>query len=106
MNNQPFTHDDAQALLDRLIRSGIKLGLDNIRKLLDLLDNPQNKFASVHVAGTNGKGSVCVMMAGALQHAGLKTGFFSSPHLVSIRERFRVNGQAISEEQFTSGPKT
>lgn len=78
---------------------GIKLGLENIFRLLDYAGNPQKNLKFIHVAGTNGKGSVCAMLSAALKSAGFKTGFYSSPHLVSIRERFRVNGKAITIEE-------
>jgi len=71
--------------------------LDNIAAICELLDNPQNKFKSVHVAGTNGKGSVCNMLASVLTESGYKVGLFTSPHLLDFRERIRVNGKVISE---------
>lgn len=80
--------------------SAMKLGLENIRKLLDVLDNPQNNFLKVQVAGTNGKGSVCAFLDSICNTAGIKTGTFTSPHLVSITERIRINGQDISEVGF------
>lgn len=89
---------DEKASLDFLFSLemfGIKLGLENIFKLLDYAGNPQQKLKFIHVAGTNGKGSVCAMLSSALKAAGFKTAFYSSPHLVSIRERFRINGKAI-----------
>lgn len=75
----------------------IKFGLDTTRALLDALGNPQTRFATIHVGGTNGKGSVCALIAAALQRHGLRVGLYTSPHLVSFRERIRVNGAAISE---------
>lgn len=79
---------------------GIKLGLQQITTLLDLLDNPQKRLKFVHVAGTNGKGSVCAMVESGLRAVGFKTGFYSSPHLVSINERFRINGIPIDENRW------
>lgn len=70
-----------------------RLGLDGTRALLAALGNPQDRFRSVHVAGTNGKGSVCALVASVLREAGWRTGLFTSPHLVDFRERIRVNGQ-------------
>jgi dihydrofolate synthase/folylpolyglutamate synthase len=70
-----------------------KLGLDGTRALLAALGNPQDRFRSVHVAGTNGKGSVCALVSSVLREAGWRTGLFTSPHLVDFRERIRVNGQ-------------
>jgi dihydrofolate synthase/folylpolyglutamate synthase len=70
-----------------------KLGLDGTRALLASLGDPQARFASVHVAGTNGKGSTCAIIERVLRAAGVRTGLFTSPHLVDFRERFRVNGR-------------
>lgn len=78
----------------------MKLGLDNIRTLLNALGNPQNKYKKVQVAGTNGKGSVCVFLDSICVHAGIKTGLYTSPHLVSITERVKIDGVDISEEGF------
>jgi dihydrofolate synthase/folylpolyglutamate synthase len=75
---------------------GIKLGLDNTRLLLDALGNPQEKLRFLHVAGTNGKGSTCAMLDAILRAEGLRTGLYTSPHLVDFRERVRVNGEKIS----------
>lgn len=79
----------------------IKLGLDRIRRLLEELDNPQYSCPVVHVAGTNGKGSVCSMIESGLREAGFKTGFFTSPHLVSPTERIRIDNQPVSEADFS-----
>jgi len=73
--------------------------LSNTWALCKLLDNPQDKFKSVHVGGTNGKGSTSHMLAAILQTAGYKTGLYTSPHLRDFRERIRINGQMISEQQ-------
>jgi|WetSurMetagenome_2_1015567.scaffolds.fasta_scaffold00094_29 dihydrofolate synthase / folylpolyglutamate synthase len=80
-----------------LRKHGIKLGLDNTRKLLALAGNPQDKFRSIHIAGTNGKGSVSSMSASILRAYGFKTGLFTSPHLVSFTERIKVDDMEISE---------
>ncbi len=84
-----------------LTHHGIKLGLENPRRLLSILGNPERKFRSVHIAGTNGKGSTAVMLAGLLQAAGWKVGLFTSPHLIRFTERIRVNGEEIKEEEVT-----
>ncbi len=91
--------DDAVAYLYGLQKFGIKLGLDNPRRLLSLLGNPQDSFKSVHVAGTNGKGSTSAMIASVLRTAGYKVGLFTSPHLVSFTERIRVDNVEISERE-------
>ena len=75
-----------------------KADMNNTIQLLNLLDNPQNNFKSVHVAGTNGKGSVSHMLASVFQEAGYKTGLYTSPHLRDFRERIRINGEMIPEE--------
>ncbi|MCB9187876.1 MAG: bifunctional folylpolyglutamate synthase/dihydrofolate synthase [Flavobacteriales bacterium] len=78
--------------------SAYKPGLDNIIKLCDHLGNLQNELKFVHVAGTNGKGSTCSMLASILKEAGYKVGLFTSPHLVDFSERIRINGEMISQE--------
>lgn len=78
----------------------IKLGLDNITRLLDALRHPQHAFPCVQIAGTNGKGSVAAMLEHSARAAGIKTGLYTSPHLVSITERIRINGQEISPDRF------
>ncbi|HET8572255.1 MAG TPA: folylpolyglutamate synthase/dihydrofolate synthase family protein [Edaphocola sp.] len=77
--------------------AAIKKGLDNITALCAGLGHPQNRFPTVHIAGTNGKGSVSHLLAAAFQHCGYKTGLYTSPHLVDFRERFRINGQLIDQ---------
>ena len=77
---------------------GIKLGLDMEHAILAQLGNPEGKHAVVHVAGTNGKGSVCAIIESVLRAAGLRTGLYTSPHLVAFNERFRLNGEPIATE--------
>jgi dihydrofolate synthase/folylpolyglutamate synthase len=78
--------------------SAYKADLGNIRLLCDALGNPEKKIRTIHIAGTNGKGSVSHMLASVLQSAGYSTGLYTSPHLKDFRERIRINGQWISEE--------
>ncbi len=78
---------------------GIRPGLERVRVLLDELDNPQNSFRSIHVAGTNGKGSTCAIIASVLQSAGYKVGLYTSPHLLRFNERIRIDGEPISDER-------
>ncbi len=75
---------------------------DNLRELLRRLHDPQKRFKSVHIAGTNGKGSVCAMLSHALTDAGVKTGRFTSPHLCELTERIAVNDETITKERFCS----
>ena len=75
-----------------------KPGLENSIRLMNAFDNPQNKYQTIHVAGTNGKGSVSHFLSAILQSAGYKVGLYTSPHLVDFRERIRVNGEMISEQ--------
>ena len=75
-----------------------KADLSNIQFLCESIDNPQNNFKTIHVAGTNGKGSVVHMLGSVLQHAGYKVGIFTSPHLVDFRERIKINGDLISRD--------
>src|SRR5678815_4714057 len=80
----------------------IKLGLKNTELLLAALDNPQRAFPSVQIAGTNGKGSTAVMLDSICRAAGIKSGLYTSPHLVSITERIRIGGREITPEEFAA----
>jgi dihydrofolate synthase/folylpolyglutamate synthase len=80
--------------------SAMKLGLENIRTLLAALGKPENNYLKVQVAGTNGKGSTCVFLDSICRAAKIKTGLYTSPHLISITERIKVNGTDISEDDF------
>jgi dihydrofolate synthase/folylpolyglutamate synthase len=96
--------DTLQYLYDRLPvfhhvgGAAYKPGLDNTIQLMNVLDNPQTKYRCIHIAGTNGKGSVSNMLAAILQTAGYKVGLYTSPHLVDFGERIRVNGQMIEQQ--------
>ncbi len=92
-------YDDTIDYLYGLQKHGIKLGLENTKRLLSLLGYPQDSFRSVHIAGTNGKGSTSAMIAAALKTSGFKVGLFTSPHLVSFTERIRVNDVEIEEKE-------
>lgn len=81
-----------------LERFGIKLGLENVTEFLQRIGNPHLGLKTVHVTGTNGKGSVCAFVAEMLQQTGLKVGLYTSPHLVDFGERIRISGQDISED--------
>ncbi len=117
-----MTYKEALGWLYSLQRFGIKLGLENTRRLLDELSRSGGFQAAVgdsaaceeialpwkviHVAGTNGKGSVCAMIDSICRAQGYRTGLFTSPHLVTFRERIRVNGEMISEEMVANGLTT
>jgi dihydrofolate synthase/folylpolyglutamate synthase len=79
---------------------GVKFGLESITRILTALDSPHQRYPTAIVAGTNGKGSTCAILASILQQAGYRTGFYSSPHLVRVNERIRVNGAEISDTDF------
>jgi len=96
-------------MFSRIGAAAFKKDLVNIQKLSDFLGNPHNTFKSIHIAGTNGKGSVSHMLAAILQTAGYKTGLYTSPHLRDFRERIKINGEMVTEEfiiDFTQRIKT
>ncbi|WP_196593946.1 bifunctional folylpolyglutamate synthase/dihydrofolate synthase [Pectinatus sottacetonis] len=88
--------------LEELNKFGTKMGLNRIKRLLELLDEPQLKYKTIHVTGTNGKGSVCAMISEILRQSGIKTGLYTSPHLYSYTERMQINGVAVSEAVFAN----
>ncbi len=75
--------------------------LDRFRQFCDSIDNLQDNFPSIHIAGSNGKGSTCAMISSIYQEAGYKTGLFTSPHLIDVKERFQINGKQIQDREFT-----
>lgn len=81
---------------------GMKLGLENITEFLDSLGRPQDNYKTIHIAGTNGKGSSAAMLDSVLRAAGYKVGLFTSPHLVTFRERVRVDGEPITKRAIMS----
>jgi dihydrofolate synthase / folylpolyglutamate synthase len=84
-------------MFSRIGAAAYKADLDNTIRLCDFLGNPQYRFQSIHIAGTNGKGSTSHLLAAILQQAGYKTGLYTSPHLQDFRERIKINGQMIPE---------
>ncbi|HQY51751.1 MAG TPA: folylpolyglutamate synthase/dihydrofolate synthase family protein [Ignavibacteria bacterium] len=99
MNLDKFTsYNTALKYLFELERAGIKYDLSNIRKLLKILGNPHKNFKSVHIAGTNGKGSVSSIINSVLIEKGIRTGLYTSPHILDFRERILVNGKFISKK--------
>ncbi len=97
-----MTYKEALDFLYSLELFGIKLGLNNITRFLNRLGNPQKSFKGIHIAGTNGKGSVASMFEAVLHEAGYRVGKFTSPHLYDFRERFHIAGQKV-EEDFVAG---
>lgn len=87
------------ARLYRLHASGIKFGLETVRALLEELNHPERAPVFIHVAGTNGKGSVCAMVEAVLRAAGFRTGLYTSPHLVRFNERIRIDGVCIADQE-------
>jgi len=83
--------------------AGMRPGLERIETLLDALGNPEQRYTLVQVGGTNGKGSTAAMLAAILKAAGRRVGLYTSPHLVSFRERIRVDGEAIAEDDVADG---
>ncbi len=90
------TYNDCLTAMYSLRRFGIKMGLSTIRRILKELGNPQDNFGCIHVAGTNGKGSIASGIASILNAAGYRTGLYTSPHLVTFNERISINGSHIS----------
>ena len=92
------SYPETLAWLFSLQKFGIKLGLENIRGLLESCGNPQRSYPTVHVAGTNGKGSTSAFIASILMESGCRTGLYTSPHLTDFHERIRVDGVPISQD--------
>lgn len=93
-----MTHDQALAYLHSLRQFGFKPGLDSTRRIAALAGNPHERLRFIHVAGTNGKGSVCAMLDSIYRTAGLKVGLYTSPHLIRFGERIRVQGEPIPDD--------
>ena len=97
-----MTYESALEKIHSLLTFGSRPGLDRMRTLLERLGNPQDKLKYIHVAGTNGKGSVCALLSSSLVAAGYKTGLFISPYITDFRERIQINNQMISKEALAS----
>ncbi len=93
-----MNYNDALRYIGSRLRFGIKPGLDQIRRLLYRLGEPQSKLRFIHVAGTNGKGSTCTMTAAGLMAAGYRVGLYTSPYICDFRERIQIDGQMIPED--------
>ena len=94
-----MTYEEALSFIHCTDWKGSKLGLERMQELLSRLGNPERELKYVHVAGTNGKGSTCTLLAAILQEAGYKTGLYTSPHLFRVNERFRINGIDCTDEE-------
>ena len=97
-----MTYEEALQYFDQTDLRGSYLGLEEISKVLDRLGNPEKQLKFVHVAGTNGKGSTATLLESCLRKAGYRVGLYTSPHLVRYNERFKVNGEEISDELLAS----
>ena len=96
----PMTYEEAVAYIDETPKFTKKNTLENTQAILRKLGNPQDSMKILHIAGTNGKGSVCAFLSSILTTAGKHTGLFTSPHLVDINERFQINQEPVSDEAF------
>jgi len=99
-NGKNSRYNQAVDFLDGLGQFSYDFHLGRIKKFLKYLSNPQDKIRTVHIAGTNGKGSVCAFISSILQKAGFKTGLYISPHLLDVRERIQINHKKISKNDF------
>lgn len=97
-----MTYEEAMAFIHCTDWKGSSLGLERMRDLMSRLGNPQDTLKFVHVAGTNGKGSACTLLSGILTEAGYKTGLYTSPHLLRVNERMRINGVDIPDAALCS----
>lgn len=97
-----MNYPDALTFLYGLQRFGIRLGLENVLRLVEAFGHPEVAFQSIHVAGTNGKGSTSAFVDAILRAAGCKVGLYTSPHLLEFRERILVNGDPISEQELVA----
>ncbi|HAA64226.1 MAG TPA: bifunctional folylpolyglutamate synthase/dihydrofolate synthase, partial [Thermoanaerobacter sp.] len=94
-----MNYEEAISYIHGTYKFGIKLGLENIRRLLSYMGNPQKNLKIIHVAGTNGKGSTSAFISNILQQAGYKVALYTSPYLEEFEERMRINGENISKEK-------
>ena len=99
MNKLSPSYDACLQEMFALGRFGIKLELDTIAGILKRLGSPEKRFKTIHIAGTNGKGSIASYLASILNHSGIQTGLYTSPHLIRFNERFVVNGTMVSDDE-------
>src|ERR1700733_2816227 len=101
-----MTYPEALTYLGQARRFGMKLGLEPMRAVAQTLGAPEEKLRFIHLAGTNGKGSTAAFCESCLRASGLRVGLYTSPHLVSVRERIQIDRQPISEGDFALGMET
>lgn len=94
-----ITYDEALAYLNKFQFHGFKLGLERMEAILEAMGMPHQRYPCIHVAGTNGKGSTCAFLSSILVEAGIKTALYTSPHLFSLTERFKIDNEAVSKEE-------
>ncbi|MDY0317797.1 MAG: bifunctional folylpolyglutamate synthase/dihydrofolate synthase, partial [Candidatus Izemoplasmatales bacterium] len=92
------TVNEAQVWIENIKRFGSKLDLKRMEKAIELLGHPEKEFKSIHVGGTNGKGSTSTYLKKILSHAGFKVGIYTSPYVVKFNERIGINDEYISDE--------
>ena len=97
-----MTYEEALQYFEQTDLRGSYLGLEEISKVLDRLGNPEKQLKFVHIAGTNGKGSTATLVESCLRKAGYRVGLYTSPHLIRYNERFKVDGEEISDELLAS----
>lgn len=95
-----MNYTESLEYLEALNTFGIEMGLERIKKLMDYLDKPNTRYKTIHITGTNGKGSTSMLLSNILRMSGIKVGLFTSPHLISYTERMQIDGCKISEEEF------
>ena len=95
-----MTYEEAESYINNTPKFTKKNTLENTRMVLDAMGHPERKMKLIHVAGSNGKGSVCAYLSSILKAAGKEVGLFTSPHLVKINERFKINEKDVSDELF------
>ncbi|MGB0602166.1 MAG: bifunctional folylpolyglutamate synthase/dihydrofolate synthase, partial [Candidatus Poseidoniaceae archaeon] len=101
-----MTESSAREWLYASKSKGMSLGLERVNAALEALGRPDREMDCIHVAGSNGKGSACAQLVAGLVRAGYRVGLFSSPHLISIEERVRVDGKSVSAGQFDKALNT
>lgn len=102
MEKQKMTYQECVDYILSIPFFAAKLGTDNLNKILDIMNHPERSCPVIHVAGTNGKGSTCLFLAAILEKAGYQVGVFTSPHLIKLNERIRVNDVVISDADFVN----